>query len=136
VKRYGVLALRLFLGAVFLYAAWTKLRQPWMLFAISIDAYNVLPDWGVTVVARVVPWLEVVLGLWLLAGWQPRWSSLAAAAMLAGFMALMIGAYSKGMAIDCGCFGLGEPLGPKTLARDGSLLGAALMLAMASWRRP
>ena len=38
------LLLRLMLAVVFLYAAWTKLRQPWLVFALSIDAYQLLPE--------------------------------------------------------------------------------------------
>ena len=37
------LVLRLLLGAVFVYAAYTKLRQSWLLFALSIDSYQLLP---------------------------------------------------------------------------------------------
>lgn len=135
-KRHLLMALRLFMAAVFLYAGWTKLRQPWLVFALSIDAYQVLPEWAVLVTARVLPWLELALGILLLSGWQLRWISLASAALLAGFLALMVSAWSKGMAIDCGCFGLGEALGPRTLARDGSLLGVAGLLAMLAWPKP
>ena len=35
---------RLILSVVFVYAAWTKLRQPWEVFALSIDSYAVLSD--------------------------------------------------------------------------------------------
>jgi uncharacterized membrane protein YphA (DoxX/SURF4 family) len=134
-RKYIVLALRIGLAAVFLYAAWTKLRQPWLVFALSIDAYQVLPEWAVLVTARVVPWLEVALGVLLLAGWQLRWVSTACAALLGGFLVLMFSAYLKGMGIDCGCFGLGEAIGPRTLARDSSLLAAAVALTVMAWRR-
>jgi len=45
------------------------------------------------------------------------------------FFAVMVVSYFQGAGIDCGCFGVGEPLSWKTLARDGVLLGAALALA-------
>ena len=45
--RWLRLFLRLLLAAVFLYAAWSKLRQPWLLFAMSIDSYQLLPPWAV-----------------------------------------------------------------------------------------
>ncbi len=38
--------------------------------------------------------------------------------------------------IDCGCFGVGEPLTAKTLARDGVLLAAAITLVASTRRRP
>jgi hypothetical protein len=53
------LALRLLLGAVFVYAAYTKLRQSWLLFALSIDSYQLLPEWAVYAVARTLPAAEL-----------------------------------------------------------------------------
>jgi uncharacterized membrane protein YphA (DoxX/SURF4 family) len=126
---------RLALGGVFLYAAWTKLRDPWMLFAMSIDNYKVLPQWAVLVIARTLPWFELLLGLVLLTGRLPRTASTAASVLLALFFSLMVRAYAKGETIDCGCFGPGEAISPVTLLRDGSLLAGALFLLVMSFRR-
>jgi methylamine utilization protein MauE len=46
----------------------------------------------------------------------------------------MIISYARGLAIDCGCFGPGEALGPKTLLRDASLLALAIALAVLAMR--
>jgi uncharacterized membrane protein YphA (DoxX/SURF4 family) len=128
--RWLRLLLRLMLAGVFLYAAWTKLRQPWLMFALSIDAYQLLPEWAVLTTARVLPWLELAIGVLLLIGVWLRYVSILAAAILGVFFAIMLLSFGKGMGIDCGCFGVGEPLTAKTLARDGLLLAAALMLAV------
>jgi uncharacterized membrane protein YphA (DoxX/SURF4 family) len=128
--RWLRLFLRLMLAGVFLYAAWTKLRQPWLMFALSIDAYQLLPEWAVLTTARVLPWLELAIGLLLLIGVWLRYVSTLAAAILGVFFAIMLLSFGKGMGIDCGCFGVGEPLTAKTLARDGLLLGAAITLAV------
>ena len=56
------------MGVVFLYAAWTKLREPWLLFAMTVDAYGILPQWAVMAVARTLPWAELVLGVLLISG--------------------------------------------------------------------
>jgi uncharacterized membrane protein YphA (DoxX/SURF4 family) len=134
VFRVVVLALRVALGAVFVYAAWTKLRQPWELFAMSIDAYKVLPYKAVVVVARTLPWAELVIGLALMAGRWLRVSAGAASLLLLVFFALMVRAYAKGMEINCGCFGLGDAISPRTLARDGALLAGCLFLTWTSFR--
>jgi uncharacterized membrane protein YphA (DoxX/SURF4 family) len=134
VFRAVVLALRVALGAVFVYAAWTKLRQPWELFAMSIDAYKVLPYWAVVVVARTLPWAELAIGVALMAGRWLRVSAGAASLLLAVFFALMVRAYVKGMQINCGCFGLGDPISARTLARDGSLLAGYLFLTWTGFR--
>jgi putative oxidoreductase len=130
------LALRLLLGGVFLYAAYTKLSQSWLLFALSIDSYQMLPEWAVLAVARTLPWTELALGVLLLSGWKLRYVSMGAAAILLLFFSVMVYQYAGGTGIDCGCFGVGEALSAKTLARDGVLLAAALGLVALSWRTP
>ena len=129
------LALRLLLGAVFIYAAYTKLRQSWLLFALSIDSYQLLPEWAVFMLARTLPVFELTLGILLIAGVWLRYVSIVAAAILGVFFSAMVVSYFRGAAIDCGCFGVGEPLSGKTLARDGVLLMAALLL-IALARKP
>lgn len=124
------LALRLLLGAVFIYAAYTKLRQSWLLFALSIDSYQLLTEWAVFAVARTLPWLELVLGILLIAGIWLQQLSVVAAAILALFFSVMVVSYFRGASIDCGCFGVGEPLSLETLVRDGLLLGAAIALVV------
>lgn len=132
-KRWVSLGLRLVLGAVFLYAAYTKLRQPWLLFAMSIDSYQLLPEWAVLFLGRTLPWTELALGLLLITGLALRYTSAAATSLLGLFFAVMLRSYIKGLGIDCGCFGVGEALSPMTLARDGLLLTAsASVLVMAS----
>jgi uncharacterized membrane protein YphA (DoxX/SURF4 family) len=128
------LALRVVLGAVFVYAAYTKLRQSWLLFALSIDSYQLLPEWGVLALARTLPWLELTLGILLLLGWNLRYVSIAAAAVLALFFSVMVIQYARGAGIDCGCFGVGEALSIKTLARDGALMLAGDVLVVLAWR--
>jgi len=135
--RFTLIALRVALGAIFVYAAWVKLRDPWQLFAMSIDAYRVLPLGMVELTARVVPWLELALGLWLIAGFWLRVSGALVSLLLLTFFGLMVRAYAKGMAIDCGCFGPGEAISWKTLLRDGTLVAAALLVTtMAFLNRP
>jgi len=129
------LFLRLILGAVFIYAAYTKLRQSWLLFALSIDSYQLLPEWAVFALARTLPWLELALGVLLIAGVALRYLSVVATAILGLFFTVMLVSYFRGAGIDCGCFGVGEALSVKTLLRDGVLLAAAISLVVLS-RRP
>ena len=129
-------ALRIILGAVFIYAAYSKLRQSWLLFALSIDSYQLLPEWAVYAVARTLPWFELALGVLLVAGVWLRYLSVVAAAILAAFFTVMLLSYFRGGGLDCGCFGVGEPLSGRTLARDGLLLAAAVTVAVAAWRQP
>lgn len=131
--RVAALVLRVVLGVIFLYAAWTKLRQPWELFAMSIDSYQLLPLKWVEFVARTLPWFEAALGVFLIAGIFLRSAAIATSLLLAVFFSLMVRAYAKGMQINCGCFGPGEIISWKTLLRDGSLLAAGLALTCMSF---
>lgn len=135
-SRWLRLFLRLALGAIFVYAAWVKLREPWQMFASAVDAYGLVPMWVVKLVARVLPWAELLIGLLLISGWFLRASSIAASALLLGFFAVMVRTYASGIQIECGCFGPGDVISIRSLARDGSLLLASLGLAgMAIWKR-
>src|ERR1700722_5743108 len=126
--RLLLLTLRVILGGIFVYAAWLKLRDPWQIFAMSIDAYRILPLQAVELGARTIPWLELAIGLLMIAGLWLRISASIVSLLLLTFFALMVRAYAKGMAIDCGCFGPGEAISWKMLLRDGALLAAALLV--------
>ena len=133
---YAVWALRIALAAVFLFAAYTKLKEPLLVFAMSIDSYQLLPERGVLAVAYGLPPLELAIGIGLLSGWKLRYFSFAGMAMLLAFFAILLYSYGKGMTIDCGCFGVGEALSAKTLVRDGLLVAASAALWLISRNQP
>jgi len=140
-----VAVLRLLLGAVFMFAAWVKLKDPMSraLFAIDLDAYKILPLKYVQPVAIALPTAEMVIGAVLVFSaigvllrpgnrfWTVclRLSSLLVCLSLAIFIGAMAWAKLSGKNIDCGCFGPGEPISWKTMVRDGSLLAGALFVA-------
>ena len=132
--RAGLLILRLGLAVVFGYAAWVKLQEPWIVFAMSIDAYHVLPQWAVVAAAHTLPWIELLLALLLLTGLCRRVTMPAASLLLAVFFSLMVRSYVRGEGIDCGCFGPGEAISPITLLRDGGLLAASLLCTWSAFR--
>ncbi len=134
--RVAAIVLRIALGAIFVYAGYVKLKDPWELFALAISSYNLLPLKAVELVARTLPWAEVVIGLMLIAGFQLRIAATACSLLLLVFFSLMVRAYAKGMEIACGCFGPGEVISWRTLLRDGSMLAGSLLITMAAfWRR-
>jgi uncharacterized membrane protein YphA (DoxX/SURF4 family) len=126
---------RLVLAAVFLYAAYTKLRDPWMIFAMEIDAMHIVPGTMVEAVARTMPWFELALGVLLLIGIQTRYIASVATVLLASFFGMLLFLYLRGFQGDCGCFGPGEQLGPKTLARDGALVLLSVWVTWEAFRR-
>jgi len=118
----------------FLTFDWGNWQLAIEIFAIAVNGYGVLPDWAVTPVAYGVIALETVLAILLISGVGLRWSSAAASGLLLFFFCIMLRAYFLGMSIDCGCFGPGDALSAKTLARDGALLALALGLTVAAFK--
>ena len=76
-----------------------------------------------------------MLGLWLITGKWLRLSASAASLLLLAFMVVLVRSFALGMQIDCGCFGSGDPLSAYTLARDGTLLAASLLLTLLAFRQ-
>jgi uncharacterized membrane protein YphA (DoxX/SURF4 family) len=132
--RVLVIAGRLVLAVVFLYAAYSKLRDPWMIFAMEIDAMHLIPSSMVEFVARTMPWFELFVGLLLLIGIQTRYIAAVATALLASFFSMLLFLYLRGFQGDCGCFGPGEQLGPKTLIRDGLLVALSVWVTWEAFR--
>ncbi len=123
------LVARLILGGVFLYAGFVKIGEP-AGFAGSVAAYRLLPYFGNYLAAAVLPWLEVLCGLLLIAGYRTRAAASLVLLLLLAFMAALVSALARGLDIDCGCFRHG---GEKTsawtaLARDGVLLVMVLVV--------
>jgi uncharacterized membrane protein YphA (DoxX/SURF4 family) len=133
-KRIALIVGRLALGVIFLLAAYAKLKAPWIVFWGSLNDFGILPDWALEPIAKTLPWAELALGMALISGIWQRWFALMAALLLGLFFAVMVRSYAVGLKIDCGCFGPGEQLGPRTLARDFSMLALAIWVTVGSFR--
>jgi len=123
---------RLGLAAVFLISGVLKAIDPDATY-VAVRAYDVLPKAGVTLVAGILPWLEIVLGLLLLAGLATRVVAVASAGLLVVFIAGVVQAWARGLSIDCGCFGGGGAVDPGQTTYGLELLRDAGFLLMAAW---
>lgn len=123
---------RLSLAVIFIYAGITKVQQP-ALFALAIDAYQLLPAWAVLAVAYALPWVEIALGVALAASFWRRPIALASTVLLGLFFTAMFVTYLRNIQADCGCFGFGEAISPRTLVRDGTMVLASGFLLWRSW---
>ena len=127
----GTLA-RLGLAAVFLISGVLKAVDPDATY-VAVRAYDVLPRAGVVLVAGVLPWLEIALGLLLLAGVATRAVAAVAAGLMLVFIAGVTQAWARGLSIDCGCFGGGGAVAPDQTAYGRELLRDAGFLLMGAW---
>lgn len=94
---------RLFLGGIFIVAAWPKIVDL-PAFAQSIKYYDMVPLGFLPHFATLLVGLEFVVGIALIAGLWRRGSSALVSAMLVMFIVALSTAYLRGLSIDCGCF--------------------------------
>ncbi len=127
----GTLA-RFGLAAVWLVSGLLKAADPDQTY-VAVRAYDVLPDAGVEVVAALLPWVELALGVLLLLGIGTRMVAALSAAVLLVFVAGVAQAWARGLSIDCGCFGGGGAVAPGETAYVQELLRDAGFLLMAGW---
>ncbi|MDO9584650.1 MAG: MauE/DoxX family redox-associated membrane protein [Desulfomicrobium sp.] len=119
------LILRLYLAGIFIYASLHKINFP-AEFADNIAGYLIVPHWLVNPLAVFMPWLELVSGLFLLAGVRVRAASLVIGGMLVMFTVAVIVALVQDTPIDCGCFqSVGEAISWWTVLRDLAWLAMA-----------
>ena len=126
--RYLIVTTRIILGAVFLWASFGKILEPGD-FARSISNYHIVPFGIENIVALILPWLELLIGMGLILGIMVDGSVQISAILLTMFI-LMIGqAMLRGFNIECGC-GLkeGEMIGLNKILENIVFLGGAYIV--------
>ncbi len=121
--------LSLVFGGVFVYAGALKLRDPG-LFLIDIRSFDMLADPYAAWLALVLPWIEILSGLAIITGvFRKGGLLLLNLALVAFFIAIGI-AKSRGLSIQCGCFGGHDSASNylELFVRDGVLLSMGLAL--------
>jgi len=138
--RHPVLALlvRVALGVIFVWAAWTKLAAP-PVFAHNVHMYALLPGTLVNFVAIFLPGLEMAAGLALVFGVRPRAAAVLCTALLSVFIVGLAINLARENPVICSCFNpnavikpCAEQLGEMrmTILRD---VGMLLMAAHVLW---
>ena len=98
-----VIISRLILGAVFIYASIDKIQNP-VDFAKAINNYHVLPFGLENLMALVLPWLELFVGICLIIGVMVDGATILVVLMNIMFIFAISQALARGISIDCGCF--------------------------------
>ncbi|MFY1633754.1 MauE/DoxX family redox-associated membrane protein [Solwaraspora sp. WMMB335] len=102
-------AVRLGLAAVWLVAGGSKVTD----LAASgraVNAYQIFPYDLAMIVGAALPFVELALGALLVAGLATRLAAGVSGALLVIFVAGISSAWTRGLRIDCGCFGTGGEL--------------------------
>lgn len=104
--RWSQVAARLIMAGIFIYASIDKIAHP-ATFAKDVYNYQILPDALINLTALILPWLELFLGLCLVAGiWLPG-AVITVNGLLIVFIASLILNLARGLDVNCGCFSTG-----------------------------
>lgn len=134
-----VLVIRLVLGALFLYVGIKKVIDP-VAFLKLVRAYEITDSpLALNLAAALVPWIEIVAGLCLVAGIMIRGAAATLLGMLLAFTGVILWRTLRiyesreiafcAIEFDCGC-GLGEVAICWKLLENAVLCAAAVVLLM------
>jgi uncharacterized membrane protein YphA (DoxX/SURF4 family) len=128
--RWVVRGARIATALVFLAAALPKISDVPQ-FAKDIAAYQLAPVWSHHLIAMTLPWIELVAALALIVRIRERAAAVVAAGAMLVFTLAVAWAWSKGLSIDCGCFGKGvsEPVGASKFLQNVGLTALAAVAA-------
>jgi len=109
-SEYLALILRVFVGYYFIYASTSKIPYPAQ-FADLLAAYRLFPYPFINVMAVVVPWMELITGLFIIIGLRNRASAILIILLYIGFNVAIGLNVIIGSPITCGCYDtVGEPV--------------------------
>jgi len=143
------LALRLLLGTFFVYASVDKIWSP-AAFARIVYQWQVLGPVPSNLVAVTLPWVELLAGALLVAGFWRRESALVTALLLVVFLAAAASVMARGIDVEnCGCVSVARAetssswlpawtkgVGWFLVSRNLVLLGVALAIASVPAAKP
>ncbi len=126
-----VLVVRVALGAILIVAGFSKVGHA-AEFAAQIAAFRLLPQGIIGPMAVELPFLEILVGIFLVLGLFARIAGWIGVVMFAAFDGAIASAVVRGMTVSCGCFGPND----KTVttwaevARDAVFVVLAVFVAL------
>ena len=123
-----VLISRILIGGILIYASFNKIADPGG-FARAIDNYHLIPFGLENIMAILLPWVELIVGICLILGIFIDGAAFLVIAMMIVFIIAITFAILSGYNIECGC-GLkpGELVGIRKIIEDLTYLILAWMI--------
>ena len=131
------LIFRIILGVVFIYASYPKILDP-IAFSENIHNFHFTPTAIENLVALIIPWMELIVGVFLIIGVFLEGSVSITISMLVFFIIILSQAVFRGIDVHCGCFKTEADVGVTDLrfelirhiVEDFILLGMAFVVRM------
>lgn len=121
---------RVVMGVIFLVSGLAKISDPYR-FILTMREFRLFPEGMVPFTAVYLPWLEFVVGLFILIGLLHRPSAVILAGLNLLFTAAIVSVIVRGIEVDCGCFGLvADMLGLPDMADYKAVIRNVIFLLM------
>lgn len=131
-NKYLVVVCRVVVGGIFILAGASKLVEPIAEFIAIGRSWDIIPDPFLTWYMTLLPWVELVFGIMLIAGLFTRISATVICLCLISFIIAITMNMARGRTLqDCGCFGSALHFGTsfaQILWRDFVLMAMTLIL--------
>jgi hypothetical protein len=128
---FAELPLRIGVGGLLLVAGIAKLRVGRAEVVRSVVGYGVLPPSLASIWARLLPLIEVALGMALITAFLTTTAAAAAAALMIVITVAVAQALLRGRVVPCGCFGPATKLLTwRVVARNAVVIAALTGLAI------
>ena len=131
------LIFRVILGIVFIYASYDKILDP-AGFSKNIHNFHITDNlvWVENLVALILPWLELIVGVFLILGVFLEGSTSITICLYIFFIIILSQAVFRGIDVHCGCFKTEADAGVtdlrfeliKRIIEDFVLLGMAVII--------
>lgn len=123
---------RLGLGGVLLAAGGLKVVDP-QASVQAVRAFELLPPALELLVGWGLPFVEILLGLLLMAGIFTRVAASVSAVLLVIFIGAVASAAARGLSVDCGCFGGGGQVAAGQTEYGTEIIRDTGLLLLAVW---
>ena len=137
-RDYFITILLWLVALIFIFAGAGKILNPAQ-FAVNIDNYRILPYFFVSLLAVVLPWLELLCGLFLISGKLKKGAALTLLLLSLIFLTAISSALIRELDISCGCFTISPEairIGYTRLAEDFILLCGVLLIYLKLIKSP
>ena len=129
------LIFRVILGIIFIYASYDKILDP-AGFSKNIHNFHVTPLAVENLAALIIPWMELIIGVFLIFGVFLEGSTSITIGLYIFFIIILSQAVFRGIDVHCGCFKTEADVGVtdlrmeliKHIGEDFVLLGMAFVI--------
>ena len=123
--------IRIMLGCLLVISGIQKIMGPYQNFLYVVQSYAIFPSVLESVIAYILPWIELIFGVFLLLGFWLKFTLNGLWLIVAGFIFIVTQALIRKLPlVECGCFGslFSFPL-PVILILDSTILFILIQLS-------